>query len=532
MRRAVLLTALLLILSGGLVFGAKRFVYGMPLVPDPSARVWRIDWTIPIESDPGEHVEVELLLPTPNERQAILDEGSTDAGLRIERNEKDGARIARWAGEVGPDAALHYFLRVHLPSPGEASAESATAPWRRATSEPTPAPRRKRRNKVDPVFTRFLEEQEIDRTDEPDAIISQLFAFVANEIEAVEEDNGDPREVLASREGTIDSRHGLLRTLLEVAGIPATVRHGIRLPRTGSTHAETFVEIPSAETLERVSVVAERPGNFPRDFLVLSGQDRAPAQAYGAQLGRVSIDVLRESLPANEMASYVAKRSAILRSTTLYRLPVATREVLASLLVIPLAVLIAAAFRNLIGIHTFGTFMPVLLALSIRDLGLSLGFLLIAICLGVGVLGRLALDRLRLLFVPRVCLLLCLVILSVMVLAQVGHALGEQDLGKGLLFPIVILAMLIERISVTTLEEGWRASAVLLLGSLALTAASYPVFRSALLAHLFFGFPELVLCVMGGLVLIGGYTGYRVSELLRFRSFWDEPEASDPSGTP
>jgi hypothetical protein len=32
-----------------------------------------------------------------------------------------------------------------------------------------------------------------------------------------------------------------------------------------------------------------------------------------------------------------------------------------------------------------------------------------------------------------------------------------------------------------------------------------------------FTFPELTLVVMGGMIWIGGYTGYRVSDLIRFR---------------
>ena len=34
-----------------------------------------------------------------------------------------------------------------------------------------------------------------------------------------------------------------------------------------------------------------------------------------------------------------------------------------------------------------------------------------------------------------------------------------------------------------------------------------------------FGFPELVIVVMGVLIWIGGYTGYRLSDLIRFRAF-------------
>ena len=35
--------------------------------------------------------------------------------------------------------------------------------------------------------------------------------------------------------------------------------------------------------------------------------------------------------------------------------------------------------------------------------------------------------------------------------------------------------------------------------------------------HVFFAFPELILVLMALTLLIGRYTGYRLSELLRFR---------------
>jgi hypothetical protein len=155
----------------------------------------------------------------------------------------------------------------------------------------------------------------------------------------------------------------------------------------------------------------------------------------------------------------------------------------------------------------------------LRSTDLVSGLVLVTSVTCAGVLGRLLLDQLRLLFVPRICLLLCIVVLLVTILAQIGYAFGGRGFMSGLLFPIVILSMLIERISVTTLEEGMESTQKLFFGSIALAAAAYPVFKSEWLSFLFFGFPELILCVMAGLVLIGGYTGYRVSELWRFRSF-------------
>jgi hypothetical protein len=62
--------------------------------------------------------------------------------------------------------------------------------------------------------------------------------------------------------------------------------------------------------------------------------------------------------------------------------------------------------------------------------------------------------------------------------------------------------------------------------SLLVVAAVYPIMRDPRAEHLMFSFPELVLVVMGVLVWIGGYTGYRVMDLLRFRSFASPAEGA------
>jgi hypothetical protein len=99
--------------------------------------------------------------------------------------------------------------------------------------------------------------------------------------------------------------------------------------------------------------------------------------------------------------------------------------------------------------------------------------------LAIGVAGRLFVTKLRLLLVPRLSLLLSVVVASVTGLAMAGFQFDERNFYAGVIFPIVILTMLVE--------------------------------------HIMFSFPEWILVVMGILVWIGGYTGYRVSDVLRFR---------------
>ena len=108
--------------------------------------------------------------------------------------------------------------------------------------------------------------------------------------------------------------------------------------------------------------------------------------------------------------------------------------------------------------------------------------------------------------------------------AFVGRGGAGRDFYTGVLFPLVILTMLIERFSISIAEEGTRESMTRLGWTMAVGIAVYPLFQSATLSHVMFGFPELVLVVMGLLVWIGGYMGYRLSELVRFRSL-TRPEA-------
>jgi hypothetical protein len=144
----------------------------------------------------------------------------------------------------------------------------------------------------------------------------------------------------------------------------------------------------------------------------------------------------------------------------------------------------------------------------------------------MGIASRLLLERLRLLFVPRLCVLLCLVVLGLAAFSLLGRAFENQDLFGALLFPIVILTMLIERFSVTSAEDGLREAFVRMAFTAVVAISAYPIFRWSFAEHLMFGYPELIVCIIGLLILMGGYTGFRVSDLIRFRVFASLPRES------
>jgi hypothetical protein len=185
--------------------------------------------------------------------------------------------------------------------------------------------------------------------------------------------------------------------------------------------------------------------------------------------------------------------------------------------VIPAGVFLLVVLRNMIGVKTFGTFMPVLIALSFRQTGLAWGVLFFATVVALGLAVRFYLERLKLLLVPRVASVVIVVILILAGLTVVSFRMGfDRGLSIGL-FPIVILTFTIERMTLVWEERGASEALQQGLGSVLVGVLCYLVMNLQIVEHLFFVFPELLVVVLAGTLLLGRYSGYRLSELRRFR---------------
>lgn len=108
-------------------------------------------------------------------------------------------------------------------------------------------------------------------------------------------------------------------------------------------------------------------------------------------------------------------------------------------------------------------------------------------------------------------------VLLMLALSILSHRLGIEHGLAIALFPMVILAMTIERMSIIWEEHGAGDAIRQGIGSLMVAVASYLLMINPYIEHLIFVFPELLLIVLATTLLLGRYTGYRLSELLRFR---------------
>jgi hypothetical protein len=203
---------------------------------------------------------------------------------------------------------------------------------------------------------------------------------------------------------------------------------------------------------------------------------------------------------------------------SLLQLPVNVQETYKVLLMVPLGAFIILLLRNFIGLKTFGTFMPVLIALAFRETHVAWGIALFIFIVSFGLLARFYLDQLRLLLVPRLAAILTVVIMLMIFISVLSQKLGFDSGLSVALFPMVILTMTIERMCILWDERGPADAIKSGAGSLLAAVAVFSVMNNTQIQYLMFAFPELLLVLLACILWFGQYRGYRLAELLRFKA--------------
>jgi hypothetical protein len=332
-------------------------------------------------------------------------------------------------------------------------------------------------------------------------------------------DNDPYVSVFLRRTSTPAERAHLATVILAGAQIPARLAHGVPLrSETGQVRVESLLEVHDGVQWLYFNPQSLEQG-LPRDFLIWWRGDEHIADIDGGTLLDVTLaaqqNLLDSMLVAERRAERLGSHSI---DFSLFSLPIATQAVYGVLLMVPIGALVIMLLRNFIGIKTFGTFMPVLVALAFRETRLLWGVVLFAVIVSLGLLIRFYLEKLRLLLVPR---LTCVLTVVVLLMAGISVLSQKLDIQPGLsiaLFPMVIISMTIERMSIVWEERGASEAIQEGIGSLIVAAISYVIMEITWLEHLMFVFPELLLLVVAATLLTGRYTGYRLLELRRFRA--------------
>lgn len=503
MRNRHLLTlCALLVIAGGGLFLYKWRALGVPIRAKNAIAAWTVEARIRFTAQPDKPVKVHLAVPQRPPGFRLLDETFVSSGYGLTTALRDGDREALWAIRRARGEQELYYQAVVYPI-GDRPASGSHQPPIQV-----------------PPFTDA-------QTAVVQALVAQIRAhsadiatFAAETLLRLNAQGNSNINLLLAGDASPQHRAEVATGILATAGIAARPVYGFQLQKEGRRlPLLTRLEVHDGDrwlSFDPMSGAHEQPA----DFLVWSRGKPPLRDSAGVRHLRLEFSAAENAYEALAAARQrAAERGSLALKFSLLSLPVQMQMVYRVVLTMPLGALIIVLLRNVVGLKAFGTFAPILIALAFRETRLLNGILLFTGIVGMGLLARFYMERLKLLLVPRLASVLTVVVLMMAMLSVLTYQLG---IGAGLsvaLFPMVILTMTIERMSIGWEEAGPREALQQAAGSLLAASLAYLVMTNRQVQHLLFMFPELLLIVLAATLALGRYTGYRLTELGRFRAF-------------
>ncbi len=318
--------------------------------------------------------------------------------------------------------------------------------------------------------------------------------------------------------------------LFAEAEIPAHMIRGIYLEDDRSRIAAAqLIEVYDGEKWIILQPQTATVG-LPENFLIWQRGDKSMLDVEGGRRSKVTFSVLSNNVPARKVAlSQMASDHAALIDYSIYSLPIEQQSIFKFILLIPVGAMVVIFLRVVVGIRTAGTFMPVLLAIAFIQIDLLNCVLIFLLILSVGLWVRSYLSRLDLLLVARIAAVVVIVVGMMAVISIVSYKLGFEQALTITFFPMIIIAWTIEHMSILWEDDGPIEVVIQTAGSLAVAIICYFAMTSRYIEHWMFNFPELLFVLLGMIILIGHYTGYRLSELIRFRHMQEQNDSKGKS---
>ena len=484
----------LLIAAGISIATWRHLELGIPWMTGEQRPVWMIEARVDFDAL-GEAAEVSLHIPEQPPGFRILTEQAASPGYGFSILESPRSRRAEWTKREVSGPQTLYFKAQFVPD------EDVTE----QTPVRTPRPQAVFWEEPQATAVRELLDQAMERSSSPESMTREL-------IRLMQPDTRTQNTTLLVSE---DNYLQLMVRMLNHAGIAARTADALKLE--DARRRQQLVPFLQIYNGERWLTFDPRTGEqgVPESLLLWRQGSESLLDVLGGDNSQVSFSMLRQTVPALQLATLEANQNG-LGVLGFYQLPIEEQSMFRMLLLLPLGALIVAFMRIVIGIRTSGTFMPVLIAVAFVQTTLVPGLIAFLSVVAIGLVLRGYLSSLNLLLVSRISALIILVIFITAGLSIIGYQMGFNTGMTVTFFPMVIIAWTIERMSILWEEEGAREVLVQGSGSLFVAICAYLVMSLPLAGHLTFNFPELHLVILGLILLMGQYTGYKLSELRRF----------------
>ena len=477
------------------------FVLGIPVTEDETDDLWNIDAKVEFVASPREPVKLQMFVPPLNQEFVSLNESFISNNYGVSVNRIDGNRRVTWSARRASGKQTLYYRLVLT---------------KRYSGEQTKA--------TGPIFRDSLPVEGAEKI-AAEALLSPIRqhsadveTFISEAIKRVNNVEDDNVKLLLGGDASTANKASVIELLLSIAPVPMERVHTIRLSVEQQT-PELWLRSFNGDRWLYFNPETGEQG-LPKDRLVWWTGNDPLINLEGGRNPQITFTLNNSEMNAIRLAKLTDENTdADFLEYSLYGLPLQTQQTYQIMIMIPIGVLVILILRNLGGLQTLGTFTPVLIALAFRETQLGFGIVLFTIITALGLSLRSYLEHLKLQMLPRLSVVLTFVVVLIAVISLFSHKLGLERGLSVALFPMVILTMTIERLSITWEERGGGHAFKVAVGTIIAATLAYLLMSLEQLTYFIFTFPAVLLIMVGFMLAMGRYRGYRLTELFRFKAF-------------
>lgn len=200
------------------------------------------------------------------------------------------------------------------------------------------------------------------------------------------------------------------------------------------------------------------------------------------------------------------------------------------ILMLPIIATIVAFMKQIVGLTTFGVYTPTIITLTFWILGLKFGLLTLFIIFVLGTASRYILKKFRLLYIPKMAVVLSIVALGIfaLLIISIRFNLFDAQFFSLSIFPMLILSTLTEKFVNVQSDKGFKNAIILTLQTVIVAIVAYIaiggevdfiLFKTKwdLLQTFILAYPEIILFFILINIFLGRWSGLRLLEYVRFR---------------
>lgn len=468
----------------------------------------------------GSEINIKTMLPPQTKHQEIFDEQVVSGPFNYSQFNSGLNRIGRWN-----QRSLEGHQKISLSFNVISKQINFTLPEKMSIPSMNNSISEKYLNKTDLVqvgdkeLLTLLSQIKLDRNSDLIEAVTQIYTYVSKDIKTTGfSGKTDALTALRLREASCNGKSRLMVGLLRTLGIPARLVGGIILNSGKKTVSHQWLEVLIGNQWVTMDPTNKHFAETPKNYLTAYYGDEALFKRTSNVNFKYAFNIKRENFPREPNNEGLASHPLnIMNAWSLFNKAGLSLSLLGIILMIPIGAIVTVIFRNVIGLRTFGTFLPALIASSFRETNLLWGIITFSSIIVVGSLLRWIIDKLRITHTPKLTILLVYVVISLLIISATGVLLDNMQLAKATLFPLALMAITIERFSLIVQESGTKDALIIYTNTIITVVFCYIVINSLALQTLVMAFPETLLLVICGGLYFGDWVGIRVTELFRFR---------------